>query len=259
MFCGLCSMSPQPAAASPSQAPSGPDLGHELKAALQQGVCRPAPLLPAGSFAGFQGWASELEGLVPAPPSRGEKDSLGWEVCALWGGEQDQDILPHCLRCANPAGARDKPHSSCRQMCGLFSRDSTSTRTLPNPALGPWVRELGARPAPQHLDLPTRFPATMQPQSSVLVAGEGAEQSQGPPKTGTPCSQPLVDLGEGQKTPCTLTPWPLPSALHHSAAWRQQPHRVDGTWTLQLLLGAPPAFWGAQPGWGEFCWGWGNC
>lgn len=97
MFCGLCSMSPQPTAASPSQAPSGPDLGHKLKAALQQGVRRPAPLLPAGSFAGFQGWASKLEGLVPAPPSRGEKDSV-------WAGKR--------VPCGSGSGTKTSCHTA---------------------------------------------------------------------------------------------------------------------------------------------------
>lgn len=146
-------------------------------------------------------------------------------------------------------------------MCRLFSRDSRSpsTRTLPSYSLGPWVRELETSNLPhQQLDLPTSVLATIQPPSPTLVAGEEAEQRHGLPKCDTPHCKPLVALGEGQKTSCTLTPWPLPSALHHCAAQHLQPHRTGSTWTLQLLPGAMPAFWGAQPGWREFSWAWGQ-
>jgi len=142
-------------------------------------------------------------------------------------------------------------------MCGLFSMDSTrpSTRTLPSPALGPWVRELGAQPAPQQLDLPTCFLAATQPPSPILAAGEGAEQSHGPPHPGSPHSLLLVALGEGQKTSCTLTlsQCPAPPRCLAPAALRDR-------WDADTAATAwsPTSFWGAQPGWGEFCWAWGN-
>lgn len=149
----------------------------------------------------------------------------------------------------------EKSHRAAADRCAACSPGTAEAPApeLPSPALGPGVRELGAQPAPQQLDLPTCFPASTQPPSPILMAGERAEQSQGPAKPGTPHAQLLVALGEGQKTSCTLTPWPLPSALHHHAAWHQQPHRTDGTQTMQLLLRALPAFWSAQTGWGEFC------
>lgn len=137
MFCGLCYMSPQPTTVSPSQAPGRPDPGHKLQTAPQQGARRPAPLLLHG-FAGFQGWASEPEGLVPAPPSRGEKAGVraGKRVpCGAGSGPEESRHA--ALGVQIQQGARKKPQSSCRQMCILFSRDSTSPRTLPNPCSGP--------------------------------------------------------------------------------------------------------------------------
>lgn len=74
----------QPAAASSSQVPAEPDLGHKLKATPQQGECGPDPLQLAMNLADFQGCASELEGLVPIPPEE-RKLAFGLESVCLVG------------------------------------------------------------------------------------------------------------------------------------------------------------------------------
>lgn len=246
MLCGLCSTYPHPTTASPSQAPSGPDPGQKLQAAPQQGVHRPALLLLARSFAGLQGWAFEPEGLVPALPSRGEKAAVGAGKRASCGTGSGTAAPGHATLDKQIQWGPEKPQSSCRQMFGLFFRDSTSysTRTLPSPALGPPCGELGAQLAPEQLDLPSSLSSTTEPSSPILAAGEGVEQSRAP-KPGTPPSQLLVVLGGGTENilhsyPTAPSQCPAPPCC--------LAHGTDGTQTLQLLLGAPPASWSVQPG-----------
>lgn len=86
--------------------------------------------------------------------------------------------------------------------------------------------------------------------SSSHPSSRGRSRAKGP-KAWHPHCQLLVAFLEGQKTFHTLTLVrtglvPVPCI---TSAWHQQPHRMDGTQTLQPLLGAPPAFWDARPGW----------
>lgn len=67
------------------------------------------------------------------------------------------------------------------------------------------------------MGFPTSFPATTQPPSPIVVAGEGAEQSQGSPKAWHP-TFPTAGVHGGRTGNILHTPPTVPSHPHHCAA-----------------------------------------
>lgn len=111
------------------------------------------------------------------PHPAGVRWCLGWKAVALLGGEWDWGISLGCLRCANTLGGAERSHRATADRCAHCSPGTgqAPAQELPDPALGPWVRKLGAQPASQQLDLPACCPATSQPLSPLPLAREGAE------------------------------------------------------------------------------------
>lgn len=242
MFCGLCFMCPQPAAASPSQAPSGPDPGHKFQAALQQGVCRTAPLLWHESFAGFQGWALELEGLVPATPSRGEKASVRAGKCVpcragsgtkaschavlglqiQWGQREATEQLQTDVWLVLQ-GQHKPQHQNSAQSCSGPLGEGAGGLTCPTAA------------APSHL-LPCNHTASISHPNS-----RGRSRAKGPQSLAPHISNCWWSWGRDTKHPAPSLHGPFPVPCTTVLPGTSSPTGQMGD-KLQLLLRALPAF-----------------